>query len=239
MGAAGGSGKTGGGNFIFRGASHATLPGDFSMRSGLGVWLNWDESAGITTFLTGIGNPKTLAMTIDASQNFAFEGDVGVAGLLSADASIDVTGDMLMAEQAAAADPTAAHGRWWVRDTAPASPMFTDDADTDHNLITSDIRLLTKTIDIGDWNMDSTSSVSVAHGLTLANIRSVSVAIRNDAGTLTTMLPTTDTTALSNERVEFDATNVIMLRSVSGTFDGTDYDATTYNRGWIIITYTI
>jgi len=39
MGAAGGSGKTGGGNFIFRGDAHASLPGDFSMRSGLGVWL--------------------------------------------------------------------------------------------------------------------------------------------------------------------------------------------------------
>jgi len=180
MGAAGGSGKTGGGNFIFRGDAHATLPGDFTMRSGLGVWLNWDESAGITTFSTGIGNPKTLAMTIDASQNVDFEGTVTVD---------------------------------------------------------AEVQPVQKIIDIGDWNMDTTASLSVAHGLTLADIRWVQVTIRNDAGTLSTSFPTIDTTALSNERVEFDGTNVIMLRSLSGTFDGTDYDATSYNRGWITIGY--
>jgi hypothetical protein len=35
-------------------------------------------------------------------------------------------------------------------------------------------------VNIGDWNMDSTSSVSVAHGLTLSKIRYVEVLIRRD-----------------------------------------------------------
>jgi len=91
MGAAGGSGKTGGGNFIFRGDAHSILPGDFSLRSGVGVFLNWDESAGITTFSTGIGNPKTLALTIDASQDFTFAGDIITSGLIDGiDIGVDV-----------------------------------------------------------------------------------------------------------------------------------------------------
>jgi len=38
-----------------------------------------------------------------------------------------------------------------------------------------------KKIDIGDWNMDSTSSITVAHGLTFNKIIGLYVHIRNDA----------------------------------------------------------
>lgn len=44
--------------------------------------------------------------------------------------------------------------------------------------------LKVKVVDIGPWNMDSSDSSSVTHGLTLANIRSVNVLIRNDVGTV-------------------------------------------------------
>ncbi len=33
------------------------------------------------------------------------------------------------------------------------------------------------------------------------------------------------------------ATNVTIVRTAGGKFDLTGYDATTYNRGWITITY--
>jgi len=227
------------------------------------------ESAGISTFSTGIGNPKTLALTIDASQNAFFESDVDVVG------DITTTGDVIIEETVPTVLWTETNGtannKNWVMAAdvdqfyiqlfndamSAAAKVFTIDrtlnvADLfsfvgDVNVsgdiapgtvtVDSEVQPVTKIIDIGDWNMDSTASLSVAHGLTLANIRSVFVTIRNDADTLYTMLPTIDTTALSNERVDFDGTNVIMLRSLSGTFDGTDYDATTYNRGWITILY--
>jgi hypothetical protein len=53
-----------------------------------------------------------------------------------------------------------------------------------------------KKINIGDWNMDSTGSVAVAHGLTFSKIVGVQAYILNDAGTelrLLTQSPTTPT----------------------------------------------
>jgi len=65
MGAAGGSGKDGGGNFLFYGDSHSLIPGDFELRSGQGIFCGWDESAGILTFGSGIGEPKWRYGCID------------------------------------------------------------------------------------------------------------------------------------------------------------------------------
>ena len=42
--------------------------------------------------------------------------------------------------------------------------------------------LSTKIIEIGDWNMDSTNSIGVAHGLTLSKIRGIESAIIRDDG---------------------------------------------------------
>ena len=36
-----------------------------------------------------------------------------------------------------------------------------------------------------------------------------------------------------------DGTNVILYRRTGGDFDATDYDATSYNRGWITIWYIV
>ena len=53
------------------------------------------------------------------------------------DAGIDITGDILMAEQAAATAPGAAHGRWWERSDAPSTGMHTSDTDVDHMVHTT------------------------------------------------------------------------------------------------------
>lgn len=100
---------------------------------------------------------------------------------------------------------------------------------------TNNIRI--KVIDIGDWNMDATASVTVAHGLTLANIRSVSGVIRNDSGStsycITPQANATEAVYMSS----IGATVVSLGRAGAGIFDHTDFDATSYNRGWIAITY--
>ena len=99
--------------------------------------------------------------------------------------------------------------------------------------------LNTKIYDIGDWNMDTTASVSVAHNLTHTKIRAVTVLIRGDSGTTAQTLPTYDPPGTSLEAVEFDNTNVNIYRATAGFFDGSaEYDATSYNRGWIVVQYT-
>ena len=120
MGAAGGAGKTDGGNFLMRGPTHFLFPGDTQFRSGLGIWQAWDESAGEYTMSSGIGDPKTLALTIDANQDAAFVGnvDVGTEALFTERADHSFT-------------PIATRGILWVRDDAPNVLIYTDDAGTD------------------------------------------------------------------------------------------------------------
>ncbi len=97
-----------------------------------------------------------------------------------------------------------------------------------------------KTVQIGDWDMDATGTLAVNHGLTGANIRSVFVAIRNDAATNTYPIDV-DQNLDGNVAGGFlwTATQVSMGRIGAGFFDGTDFDATTYNRGWITIVYAV
>jgi len=100
----------------------------------------------------------------------------------------------------------------------------------------------TKIIDIGDWNMDSTNSVTIAHGLTLANIRSVSAIIRDDADTFS--VPLTPGNIISGTEVDIwistiNSTTIALLRRAGSSFDGPSFDSTSYNRGWVTITYVV
>ncbi len=92
-------------------------------------------------------------------------------------------------------------------------------------------------VEIGDWDMDTTASVAIAHGLTLSKIRSVSALIRNDAGTVLYPLIGHDGAAAAAMIETIDATNINIIRAAGGDFDGADFDSTSYNRGWIKIDY--
>ena len=95
-------------------------------------------------------------------------------------------------------------------------------------------------IDIGDWNMNATSSVTVAHGLTAANIRSVDVQIRDDETGLNTIPLDYDASGTgASGRYGFlpNGTTIQLLRLAGGTFDTTAYNSISYNRGWITIWY--
>lgn len=96
--------------------------------------------------------------------------------------------------------------------------------------------LKSKIVDIGDWNMDTTTTANVAHGLTLSKIRTIDVMIRNDIDTIYYPLNHNPSTGISGYYLA-DATNVIMSRVAGGFFDNASYDATSYNRGWITIWY--
>lgn len=102
------------------------------------------------------------------------------------------------------------------------------------------ININKKIVEIGDWNMDSTASKDVAHGVTLSKIRTVNAMIRNDADD--TYYPVENsynnaTFVASCYIYEIDATSIKMSRYATSTFDSANFDSTSYNRGWITIEY--
>ena len=97
----------------------------------------------------------------------------------------------------------------------------------------------TKIINIGDWNMDLNATVTVLHGLTQTNIRQLGGIIRNDDNTqYHSITPAYGSAGAVAVNVQYaDATTIYLERLTAGTFDSISYDSTTYNRGWIIVTY--
>ena len=96
-----------------------------------------------------------------------------------------------------------------------------------------------KVIEIGDWDMDGTAFVDIAHGLTYSKIRAVRALIKNDDDTDRKSLDYA-TEALGGAWGSHfaDSTNIRLIRFAYATgFDNAAYDATSYNRGWIIIEY--
>jgi hypothetical protein len=97
-----------------------------------------------------------------------------------------------------------------------------------------------KVLAIGDWNMDALSSISVAHGLSISKIRSVSVAIISDAsagGYEGHHIGSAAAPGTGEVGWSWGGAVVSISRAASGIFDSTSYDSTSFNRGWITILY--
>lgn len=94
-----------------------------------------------------------------------------------------------------------------------------------------------KVVEIGDWNMDSTGTVYVAHGVTFDKIVGVRAIVRNDANDGKYCISQGCGTYGRGEIDSINATNVRLDRTSGGTFDSVDFDSTSYNRGWVIIDY--
>jgi len=89
-------------------------------------------------------------------------------------------------------------------------------------------------IEIGDWDMDATASVTVAHGLDVSKIRKVEAMVRDDAGTA--LLPIWySASGSSGGSVEVLSGDVLLYRLAGSVFDNVSYNATTFNRGWITV----
>ena len=88
-------------------------------------------------------------------------------------------------------------------------------------------------VELGDWNMDTTGTLSIAHGLDITKVRSVSGVLRNDDGTL--LLPLGLGNLAGPAWVEnLNATHLTLMRAAGGVCDSANYDSTGYNRGWVI-----
>jgi len=102
----------------------------------------------------------------------------------------------------------------------------------------SGIYFLTKAMEIGDWNMDFTEYLYVAHGLTYAKILRVSATIRDDGDNTRCPINRYDSPAsVGFGGVSIGGANVALYRYTGGGFDNVNYDSTPYNRGWIFIDY--
>lgn len=103
------------------------------------------------------------------------------------------------------------------------------------------LTLKKKVIPIGDWNMDSTTTVNVYHGLTLAEfkkIRGIDVIIRADNDADYRPINMADANGLGGSIQLIGPDYVNILRNASpASFDSTNYDSTGFNRGWVTITY--
>jgi hypothetical protein len=94
-----------------------------------------------------------------------------------------------------------------------------------------------KIIEIGDWNMQTSESVFIAHHLDADKIRFVRTAIRNDANSAKYPLNFSSGGTLAGVDGAWDATTVRLTRVSGGFFDSTDFNSNSYNRGWITIEY--
>lgn len=117
--------------------------------------------------------------------------------------------------------------------------------------INTRLPLVQKVVEIGDWDMhfsspgDGITSVNVAHGLSLAKIRSVDCVIRNDTDNVYFKIDKSVSSDASSEKSHgtiqsITATVVELTILIGGDFDSTAFDTDTgFNRGWITIWHTL
>lgn len=94
-------------------------------------------------------------------------------------------------------------------------------------------------VDIGDWNMDTTSFVQINHGLTFSKILHASADILEDSGAL--LYPVNyssiSTTNVPSGSIVTTTTFIQLERLTGGFFDNAGFNATGFNRGYITIIY--
>jgi hypothetical protein len=105
------------------------------------------------------------------------------------------------------------------------------------------VQLYTKVIALPAWNMNSTASSSVAHGVNQDKIRSVSVIIQNDG--VVDLIPVNYYDLISGNGGGFSGAatwtssngNISMNRVAGSVFQSTAFDSLSLSRGWVTIMY--
>jgi len=103
--------------------------------------------------------------------------------------------------------------------------------------VTNKPTLISTAIDIGDWDMDTDGAITVAHGLTLSNIKGFNAFIRNDAGTSQYPINIENSGTVLGS-ISALSSDISLTRAGAGFFNSASYSATSYNRGYIIIWHT-
>lgn len=107
----------------------------------------------------------------------------------------------------------------------------------------TEVLVKTKIIEIGDWNMDADTNKAVTHGFSAgfvlpSKIRSIDVMIKDDTGSLVSPLNRfIGGGAVAGGAILIGTGQIQLQREASGFYDNASYDSTSFNRGWITITY--
>ena len=118
------------------------------------------------------------------------------------------------------------------------SDITTTGAISGNSIETDGTALRTKVIEIGDWNMDTTSSVIIPHGIDYTAIRAINVIIRRDDARVYGFASYQNAASdLLLQEIVVTSTNVALVRDANGDFDNANYTSTPFNRGFITITY--
>ncbi len=122
--------------------------------------------------------------------------------------------------------------------------IYTPDMIFGYLLLQAETRpILKKIIDIGEWNMDATAQISVAHNLSAGfrKIKINKVIVRYDDDSKYTSLISGNVDGHFNGWILYsDITNFELFRRTGGEFDNVNFDgtaSTVANRGWIFIEY--
>lgn len=101
------------------------------------------------------------------------------------------------------------------------------------------VEIKKKIIEIGDWNMDADSGVSVTHELSdFKKIRSVDVIIRRDGDVIYSDLGIVEVDGtLGGGWIILNSTDITLTRVAGGFYDAAVYDDTSFNRGFINIEF--
>ena len=97
-----------------------------------------------------------------------------------------------------------------------------------------------KVVEIGDWNMDADTTKVVNHGLSsdFKKVRGVEVIIRDDTDvTYIDINSPTSAGVVHGGSGGMNNTSITLVRTISGAFDNSSYDSTSYNRGWVTFSY--
>lgn len=100
-------------------------------------------------------------------------------------------------------------------------------------------QLITKTIAIGNWNMDSTAGVNITHGISdSTKIVSVAVSIISDnSGVVSDLAKPIDNVTAAGGGYFASATQILLTRVAGGYYDQVAYDTAVFNRGYVTIQY--
>jgi hypothetical protein len=94
-----------------------------------------------------------------------------------------------------------------------------------------------KVLDIGTWNILSTNQRVMAHGVDASKIVNVSVIIRNDAGTRYLFNSYESAGNDLNGNILIGSTNITLDANIGGFFDSSNFQSTSFSRGWVYMKY--
>ena len=110
-----------------------------------------------------------------------------------------------------------------------------------NKVITSNVELRTKVIDIGAWNMDAVANLGFLHGIAdFKKILSVTGSIRDDLDSSRYQLGDADSGGDMDVWVlDWNITTINLWRRTGGKFDATAFDDTGFSRGKVVIVYEV